>query len=201
MKRSILVLSILAMAAAALAEPNEIGIYTTEDGDHANTSYNGVPGTFTAYVVCTDPVNFDYGWPGSGVQQAVTTIGGFEFKIVLPAGVVLLGYEMPPESLNVATPPEWFAGTNAPVVDGHCTLLTLSLGAFVQEPSQIYLSPVTSYPPSVPGLMALTDYNDDFRLIAAYPVSGGFAMPVFGLWSSVVPTEDASWGDLKSLYR
>ena len=57
------------------------------------------------------------------------------------------------------------------------------------RPSYFYLAPVD---PSrrFPGHLALTDFNDDFRVNATYPASGSFADPVFGLWpvTPVVPT-------------
>jgi len=86
-------------------------------------------------------------------------------------------------------------------VDDHSTLLTLNLGAFTGAPDFIYLAPVQDAPQSIPGSMAITDYNDAFRLNPAFPVSGSYDAPVFGLWSQVVPTDDAAWGDVKSLYR
>jgi hypothetical protein len=83
------------------------------------------------------------------------------------------------------------------------TLLTLNLGAFDGATSLLYLRPVQDAPQSVPGEMAITDFNDDFSISVAYPVSGSHDLPVFGLFTggAVVPTEDASWGEVKSLYR
>ena len=40
--------------------------------------------------------------------------------------------------------------------------------------------------PTFPGHLAVTDYNDDFRENMAYPSSGSFSEPVFGLWTEVV---------------
>ncbi len=105
------------------------------------------------------------------------------------------------QSTNFATPPDYLAGSNAPVIDDHSTLLTLNLGAFTGATDFIYLSPVQEAPQSIPGSMAITDYNDAFRLNPAFPVSGDYANPVFGLWAGVVPTADAAWGEVKSLYR
>lgn len=203
MKKLLLILAALSLIATSALAANEIGIYTTQDANPDNVNYNGAPGQITAYVVCVDPINYSFGAPDSGVQSPISVIGGFEFRVNMPANVYLLSSTMPPQSTNFATPPEWLAGTNAPVVDGVCTLLTMTLGEFSGTPSFIYLAPVQDAPQSIPGSMAITDYNDAFRLIAAFPSSGDASLPVFGLWAdpAPVPSEDASWGAVHSLYR
>ena len=51
--------------------------------------------------------------------------------------------------------------------------------------------------------MAITDAGDNFVLVAAHPASGDLANPIFSvnLDGTVVPTEDASWSDVKALYQ
>jgi hypothetical protein len=171
---------------------NEIGIYTTANPTAENAqemaTYSGAPGAgIAAYVVLTNPYNTNTNTP-------IDVVGGFEFRVVLPANVFLLGAILPPQTTNFASSPDFLCGSNAPVVDNHVTLLTLNLGEFSGAPSLVYLTPVQDAPQSVPGNMAITDYNDDFRISVAYPVSGDFAMPVFGLFTgtAVVPTEDAA---------
>jgi hypothetical protein len=180
---------------------NEIGIYTTANPTAENAqemaTYSGAPGAgITAYVVLTNPYNTNTNTP-------IDVVGGFEFRVVLPANVFLLGAILPPQTTNFASSPDFLCGSNAPVVDNHVTLLTLNLGEFSGAPSFVYLTPVQDAPQSVPGNMAITDYNDDFRISVAYPVSGNHTTPVFGLFTgtAVVPTEDAAWGDVKSLFR
>ena len=195
MKKLLLTLAALSlMAGAAFAQTNEIGIYLTQDANPDNVVYNGAPGSFTAYVVCVNPYN-------QHLDAPISVVGGFEFKLTFPANVYLLGATLPPSSTNFANSPEFLCGSNAPVTDGLVTLLTLTLGEFSGTPSSIYIEPVQDAPQSVPGNIAITDYNDDFSISVAYPSSGSFSEPVFGLWTSVVPTEDASWGEVKSLFR
>ena len=214
MKRFLVLTALMAVCASvAFAQApylyendNEIGIYMVENPTADNAQdmamYTGaLPGMFTCYVVCTHPVNMHYGAPGSTVRNPITLIGGMEFRINLPTGLFIQEAVMPPNSINFATPPEWLAGVEAPVVDDHCTLLRLTLATFSTAPGYIYLSPVQVAPQSIPGSMSITDYLDDFRLNPAYPVSGSYDLPVFGVLESVVPTEDASWSDVKSLYR
>ncbi|MFN2370742.1 MAG: hypothetical protein ABR506_06240 [Candidatus Krumholzibacteriia bacterium] len=195
MKKMLLILAALSLVATgALAENNEIGIYLTQDANPDNTVYNGAAGSFTAYVVLSDPWNDNTNTP-------IAVVGGFEFRIEVPANMYLMGAALPPSTTNFASVPEFLCGANIPVVGGNATLITLTLGEFSMTPSLVYLTPVVNAPQSVEGEMAVTDYNDDFTISNAYPVSGGHDQPVFGLWTSVVPTEDASWGEVKSLFR
>lgn len=206
MKRILVLFALMALCAGVAnaqapyiyEHNNEIGIYTTPNPTAENAEamacYQGAPGQIAAYVVLTNPFNKNLGTP-------ISAVGGFEFKITLPANVFLLAAMLPPATTNFATSPEFLCGANIPVVDNHCTLLTLNLGEFSMTPSQLFIGPVVAAPASVPGNIAITDYNDDFTISTASVVSGSFDMPVFGLWSCVVPTEDASWGQVHSLFR
>ena len=209
MKSKLLLLAIVVCAAALMPQSaplaqtgsNQIGIYTTPDANPDNVNYNGAPGSFTAYCVITNPRNYHYGDPNSTEERTITRIGGFEFKLVVPAGVFILAQTLPPLTANFHPDPQnFFCGTNLPVVDGAAVCVTLSIGAFSGAPAQLFVAPVNTVP-TFPGHMAITDYDDDFRENIAYPASGSFDAPVFGLWSTVVPTEDASWGELKTLFR
>ena len=201
MKKLVLILAALSLFAGSAMAANEIGMYLTQDANPDNNAYNGAPGTFTAYVVLSDPTNFHLGDPNSDIVAPIGVVGGFEFRLVAPASAYVLNAALPPLTTNFATAPDYLCGSNAPVVDGNCTLLTLTIGAFTGTPDFFYLSPVTETPQSIPNSMAITDYNDYFRLNPAYPMSGDYSQPVFGLWTSVVPTDDAAWGEVKSLYR
>ena len=169
----------------AFAQPpadcyNTIGIYT----DPAPTAetiadlvmYEGVPGEFDAYIVLTNPYN-------TSLDQPITVVGGFEFRIELPAGVFLLSAFLPPNSTNFASAPgEFLCDTNLPVVNGAATCVSITLGAFTQTENHIYLTPVEDAPQTYPGEIVVTDFNDGFRISLAQPSSGDFAAPVFGLW-------------------
>ena len=84
--------------------------------------------------------------------------------------------------------------------DSRVTLVSMTLATFTETEGLIYLAPVDGVP-SIPGALAITDAGDNFVLSEAYTSSGDFANPVFGLRLPVVPTEDAAWGDVKSLFR
>ena len=210
MKKLLLAMSALAalsllVPSTGVAQPsyNQIGIYTTPDGNPDNVNYNGAPGSFTAYCVITNPRNYHYGDPDGNEERTITRIGGFEFKIVVPAGVFILGQTLPPLTANFHPDPQnYFCGTNLVVVDDAAVCVTLNIGAFGGDPALFFLSPINNVP-TYPGHLAITDYDDEFRESMAYPSSGSFDAPVFGLWQDpiVVPTEDASWGELKTLFR
>ena len=169
----------------AFAQPpadcrNVVGIYT----DPAPTAgtiadlvmYEGVPGEFDAYIVLTNPYN-------TSLDQPITVVGGFEFRIEVPAGVFLLSAFLPPNTTNFAgAPGEFLCSTNLPVVDGAATCVSITLGAFTQTENHIRVTPVADAPQTYPGEIVITDFNDDFRISLAQPSSGDFAAPVFGLW-------------------
>ncbi|HPF69880.1 MAG TPA: hypothetical protein PLQ13_04340 [Candidatus Krumholzibacteria bacterium] len=203
MKKLLLVLAALSLfATAAYAQYSEVGIYTSPDGNPANTSYNGAAGPLTLYAVVMNPRNLHTGSPDSNVESAIQTLGGFEFKLILPSNgtVFMTGQTYPAGTTNFLSPPNFLAGCNIPVVNGAAVCVTLNLYAVAQIPAGIFLSPVDQVP-SIPGSLAITDFADDFRLNPAFPASGSFADPVFGLWTNVVDAQDASWGQVKSLFR
>ena len=210
MKAILRSLVIVVLAAVLLPRPalhaqtlyNQIGIYTTQDANPANTVYNGAPGPVTAYVVIQNPRNFNVN--NNGGVADITRIGGYEFKIILPDGVFLLGATLPPMTTNFhSDAANFLCGTNLPVIDGVATAVTLNLGAFTQVENYLYLAPVNTIP-SIPGSLAITDYFDDFRLNQAYPASGSFNAPVFGLWTETHPAVDwsvniSAYGDMSNL--
>jgi len=208
MKRFFVIFALLMLVAGAAnaqmyiyENQNEIGVYTTATptgliaNQDAETSYTGAPGgAIMAYVVVTNPWN-------QNTNTAIDLVGGFEFHLYLPANVFLLGQVLPPSATNFATAPDFYVGCAAPVVNGAATLLTLTLGEFSGTPGYVSLGPVLAPAPSRPGNMAITDYNDGFSISLAYPVSGDYNLPVFGMYQPVVPNDDATWGGVKSLYR
>jgi len=175
---------------------NAIGIFHPLPDDvetaQENRSYVGAPGTFQAYAVLINPTNDNTG-------GAITTVGGFEFRLELPGNVFLMGSTLPPMSTNFLSPPDFYVGSSIPVSNNMCTLVTLDFGEFSGAASDVYLSPVSEHA-SLPGAMAIADADDGFSLSEAFPASGNYASPVFRLyWVEVL--EDASWGEVKALFR
>jgi hypothetical protein len=162
---------------------NAIGLYTEvpSDFDEARrlNFYEGDPGTFQVYVVMTRPYN--------------------EFRLELPSTIYLLDAVLPSNSANYMSPPDFFVGTNVPVSSDMGTLGTLTLGEFTGGGGEIFLAPV-SRAQSIPGEMAVADFDDDFSLSRAVPASGDFGFPVFCVFCQQY-AEGRTWGDVKSLYR
>jgi hypothetical protein len=205
MKRFFALLAVLMMVAGVANAQyfgeyhNEIGIFTTTtptvDNAQEMATYNGaLYAPFDVYVVMFNPYN-------ELLDQPITRVGGFEFLLTLPTTAFVTGVTLPPLTTNFATPPTYYCGTNIPVVNGMCTLVTLTMVASAPTPGFISMGPVDPAIASHVGEMSITDYNDGFSISQAHPISGDFAAPVFGLFSDVVPTADASWGELHSLFR
>jgi hypothetical protein len=202
-------LVLLAVPAAAQIDvplhANEIGIYLAENPDGGSalalTCYTGPVSPFTAYVVLYRPED-------PALDRPVTTVAGYEFRINADPAVTLIA-NLPPHILNIVMPPEFVcywdpmgpAPNGLPVINGRCTLLSMSL--FTIEAAEVRLGPVTSQPTTIPGEMSYRDADDPFAQIVAHPVSGDHDAPVFGIYdcSGVIPNEDASWGEMKALFR
>ena len=203
----VLFATLMLVAGIAQAQPpylfdadNEIGIFMVENPTAEDAQdmacYTGGPGQFTAYVVLTNPVN-------QNLRTPIAIVGGFEFQMVRPAGLFVTP-TLHESATNFMGDPDYFCGAAVPVVGGQCTLITLTIGTFTTDPAAWYLTPISDTgAQSIPGHMAITDAEDGFSLSEAYPTSGDFGVPVFGMFDclGVVPNEDVSWGGVKTLFR
>jgi len=177
---------------------NEIGIYLIENPTPENAEeeacYSGPAGQFSAFVVLDNPWNFN-------TDSAITLVGGFEFRIEWAAGLFVTPV-IHPSATNFQTPPDFYCGASIPVVGAQCTLINLTIGTFTTDPALWFLSPVSNTgSQSIPGAIAITDGNDAFSISQAFPVSGDFAEPVFGMFTCVVANEDVTWGSVKSMFQ
>ena len=204
MKKFLFILAAMLIATTAMAE-NEIGIYVVENPTPERAAedacYSGPPGQFIVYCVLTDPVNQIEGTP-------MDNVGGFEFQMVWPTGIFVTP-AIHPSATNFQTPPDFLCGANIPVVGGQCTLITITVGTFSDDPAPWFLGPVSDpIVQSIPGAMAITDANDNFSLAEAYSTAGSgaerdFSLPVFAMWdcANVVDNEDVSFGGVKALFQ
>ena len=198
MKKFLVILAALSLVTGVAVAENEICIYMIENPTPANAEenacYSGPAGQFMAYCVISDPFNNNLGTP-------IAFVGGFEFQMVYPAGLFVTP-DLAETATNFMSPPDFFCGSNIPVVGGQATLITLTIGTFTTDPASWFLTPVSDEPAqSIPGAMAMTDAEDNFSISQAFPSSGSFVDPVFGMWTCPVPTEDVNWGSVKSLFR
>jgi hypothetical protein len=197
MKKFLFILAAMLIASAAVAE-NEVGIYvvenTTPESAEEDACYSGAPGQFVIYCVLTEPYNVNTGTP-------ISFVGGFEFRINWPAGIFVTP-TIHPSATNFQTAPDFFCGANIPVVADQATLITITVGTFTADPGLWFVTPISDEnAQSIPGAIAITDANDNFSISQAFPVSGSFADPVFGMWTCVVPNEDVSFGGVKALFQ
>ena len=207
MGRLLAICCVLAFAAGAQAQINhpynEVGIYTVEQPVGCETAQIDVPPVtpFTCYVVLTNPHN-------ETLDRPVTTVGGYEFRLEIPGTVYLTQADFGPCMPPWFTGPDFLVGCPLPVTDGYVRLLGLRLMAMTGGPDLVYLTPVRDAPQSISGEMAFWDLDDDFSLHVMHPVSGSHDLPVFAInWDGelsfceTVPTRDASFGEVKALYR
>lgn len=190
-------LSLLAPSAGVAQDINQIGIYTTTTPvpNSAEARWDGsLPGQLTAYVVLTNPFN------DVTTQSSIVQVGGYEFHVILPAGFLITESILPGSVLNFQTAPVFYCSGLVDVTSNRALLVTLTLATFTGTEGLVYLDEVPQGA-SIPGSIAITDGGDNFQLVEAYPASGDLALPVFGINMDVVPNEDASWSDLKALYR
>ncbi len=211
--RTLRVLLLLILAGSASAQTygdcrNAVGVFLWPDADPAGICYTGTPGAFTVHLVVLHP----HSWAR---DAALGSVGGYELRLVLPAGVFLLATTLPPAATNALVPPDFRVTGTLPVVDDQCLLATLSLGAFTQVEGYIYLAPPAEGG-TVPGHMAILDGDDGNAAAMAFPISGDYGNPVFGVYPTfgncgrhpwfdlcggVVPSRPAGFGAVKALYR
>lgn len=195
MKKLALVIMFSLLATSAFAQnwgSNNIGVYL-DAGAESNCGY-GV-GSIPCYLV------------GTGLETA--SVGGFELKLTVsgPAfGPIDPVY--PVNAANLATRPnEWFVGFAEPAPTSGGSVVFMSFNLFVTgdlAPTELFIDPI--YFASIPGACAYldgADYNIQLPLFNSTgdPVSGA-TLPVMTLnGQCAVPSEDASWGEVKSLFR
>jgi len=175
---------------------NAIGLYTDVPANFDEARrlnfYEGDPGTFQVYVVLTQPYNENTGRP-------IDRIGGYEFRLELPSTIYLLDVVLPSNSANYLSPPDFYVGASVPVSGDMGTLGVLTLGEFTGNGGEIFLAPV-SRAQSLPGSLAVADFDDEFSLSHAVPASGNLDYPVFCVFCQQY-AEGRTWGEVKTLYR
>lgn len=207
MKLLLLLMALASVGLAGLAQaqcnpdPNEIGIFWTQDCGECMICADFIGGIITAYVVLANPTQ-----PGG--------VHGFEFCLVNadgsdlmpPSSIIILNYSIPP-GVNVWAPPCFAVGLASPLPWSPCvTLVTINFLVIGPEPWCFGVAP--SEPASIPGHMAYADGGDPGNLLIMWPNTGpgaaNFAMACLNEPNCPpypVAIEDTSWGSLKSLYR
>jgi hypothetical protein len=202
-----LLFAVSALAALSLLAPsagfaqhtydNTVGIFADEAA--TLTEVNVGPNTpFFAYVVLLRPSTLD--------AVAFDSINAFELTVTstdetifvlaqnLPAGAINVG-----DNASIVGGLEYIVGlaNDLPVSSQSVTLFSLQLMSLTGTPFQLFVGPTSK--PSVPGEMAFQSISPP--LVPMYSAGGDETAAVFGYNSSVVATEDATWGGVKALYR
>ncbi len=206
---------LLLAGSASAQEQNLIGLVSEADcplvtnSTHTNDCFSEpYCGLQEFYLVVWHPWN-------TSLDQAITNVGGFECKLLLPDGFYLLGVQLPPMSINFKPLPEMLVGTNVPVVGDQTVLATITVlvPEYVGDTMFARLTPVNPVYQSIAGRLAITDANDEFSLQAVdafgpLGIAADYTEPMLyfgdpqGQGSPcVVPNQPTSWGSLKADYR
>jgi hypothetical protein len=186
-------LSLLAPS-SGLAQPyyNQIGLYTDVEATMPGVETAGVGDMVTAYVIVTNPYNID-------TMTPLPALGGVEFNLAAPAGVTVLSLTWPVDVINVGNNTDVIAGFGQPlsVDNGMAVLCTYTFFVMSTDPQEFFLGPFSV--PSIPDVMVLLDSTEDIH--AAYPSSGAWDAPVFGINTVPTATEPTTLDNVKALYR
>jgi len=200
MKKLALVLMFALVATSALAQnwgEDNVGVYF----DAAATSI---------YVDGIVPGNLQHCYL-IGTNLSSPLVSGFELKLSLAGPGAILGTSIayPTDAANLASRPDeyvvGFAGP-VPVVGGDFILMEYDVVVTGAGSVCSYIDPI--YFASIPGEFAYlgvdpSDLRPMFRS-TGNPVNPSESTPVCsinGLCDGAVPTQDAAWGSVKSLYR
>lgn len=180
---------LLALAAAAAAQDNRIGLY--QDAAATVNAVQSGAGQLTLYMVALNPV---------GDGGLLDSIRGFEAKVAFDAlADFVLDARFPVNVINVGTVGNFIVGYGEPLpLSGNAAVIATVVVYTAGGPeSNIYLVP--SDPPSTPGYLALLDGG--FNVVAMEPSSGDVNEPVFYVNAAGPAQEINSWGATKSLFR
>ncbi len=180
---------------------NNIGLYTvpnpTGADEEASILATG-PGAANLFLVLSNPYNYNTSAPIenlSGFECSLSDLPpGWGFgEITLPAGVL---------DLDGAAQHFYCSGTFAPATGNDIVLAEIQIGTYDAAPTggYVFIAPYFAAP-SIPGSMGITDGDDNHSISPAFPSSGDYEDPVFGINMDVVPTEDTSWGSVKSMFQ
>jgi len=180
---------------------NNIGLYVVPNptGDDAEASLIATgAGGHTLYLVLSTPHNFN-------TDATIVNLSGFELSLSeLPPGWSIGEIVLPEGVLDLDGAQEHFfcSGAFPPAVGNDIVLAEVPIGTFDAAPSggPVFMAPYFTAP-SIPGHMAITDGDDAHSLSPAFPSSGDYGQPIFGINMAVVPTEDTSWGSVKSMFQ
>lgn len=180
---------------------NNIGLYTVPNPTGADEEASVIatgPGPANLFLVLSNPYNFNTGTP-------IENLSGFEVSLSdLPTGWSYGMIVLPEDVLDLDSAAQHFycSGVFPAAVGNDIVLAEIQIGTYDVAPAggPVYMSPYFASP-TIPGALAITDGDDNHSVSEAFPSSGDFGMPVFGINMAVVPTEETSWGSVKSMFK
>ncbi len=186
---------------------NEMGLYADLSADPSATSIFAEPFTeFNAYLIVTAPYNYSFCNPGDPVpyEREMDSVGAFNCQIFIPEDeLFVIGAEANSgEAGHIGSPPIYAYVFNTPTLvpeNKIVLLMTFTFFMLDANPKEIYFGP--SYHPGAETMEIEDPADDSFCIQAAYPSSGSYDMPVFGINTEVVAVEEGSWDGVKALFR
>jgi hypothetical protein len=207
--------AILIWPCLSFAQDNRMGL-SSENGYGGYCVFGPANQVYTVYLYIQDPVNPDF---DNGGQQPVSWVNGFECRVWIDGGAILLGWEFPVNAIDAGLNGNTVVGfaEPVPVVDGRAILASLQI--FLEFPGGSGLEPKASPLPcdgatawvfmaptrptsSVEGMMAFLDADDpDDPLVGATPDWGYEENLVMLMEATPVSVDQQTWGGIKALYR
>ncbi len=197
MKKLLSTLAIVALMAPIASaqldpDPDGVGIYF-DLGGNVNCDVAPVGAPLDTYLLLTN-------------ASAAAGVFGWECRIDYTPGVYILAWTLQGSAINAGTIPEFAVGIAVPLPwQPAIHLMTITVGVFAPDPIELWIFPL--YLPSIPGVPCYADGADPGNLIEMRQSTGGPPLgdpPVCvinGDCPDPIPTEDATWGSVKNLYR
>lgn len=198
-------ISLLAPSAGFAQWENRIGMYTTADAAGAS-----IPAPVPLFTPTT--IYFVVSNPRLPDGSPMPTVDAFELKVtVVPAaGWFKLSETKPGGAIDVgvvdtgAGTYEYIAGWPAPlpVVNGMVKVMEWSVMFQNTGPFEFFFGPISSTTPSVPGMLAVNHTTGEGAVLVGCTSSSGTTTDaVFAAGSTVIATENQSFGAVKALFR
>jgi hypothetical protein len=207
--------AILLWATAAFAQQTNLIGLSPDNGWSDFCVFGPGNQVYTVYVYILNPVNPDF----QGGSNPVSWINGFECRVWVEGGAILLGWHFPVNAIDAGTNGNTVVGfaEPVPVVDGRAIVATLDI--FLEYPGAVQVDPQGSPLPcdgatayvfmaptrptsSIDGRMAFLDADDPDNPLVAADLDDYWTEDIALLMEArPVDVDQQTWGGIKALYR